>query len=415
MNGIEWTFEMRFAIALLLGFLVGLERESTKLEQQKLVFGGVRTHPIISMYGFGCAWLHKIGASLVLPVGLLSIIVLTAIAYLAKTRNERYGSTSEMSALLTFIVGASALLLDVWVAMALGIVNTMLLSEKSRLEKFVEDLDRVDFLATIKFLLVTVIILPVLPNQEYTQFRLNPSSIWKIVILVSTIGFFGYVLAKRFGSKVGLWLSGVLGGIVSSTALTVAAGRMAEKTPTLSRSAMQAAILASSVMYLRILALIAFINPSIIPFIWWRLLLLSAVGIALAVSVGRHEAHAEPEEMPLLENPFEISPAIWFAGLFVALTVVTSIVQSFAGSTGLLTLASIVGVTDIDPFILSLVRNPDTLIGIAERAILLAMMSNTVVKGAYFSFLVPATRRESILRFGIWAALHLPLVFVEPF
>jgi hypothetical protein len=209
---IEWTIQLRFIVALSLGFLVGLERESIKVDR-KLIFGGVRTHPIISMFGFGCAWLYQIGVTFMLPAGLLAIATLTGIAYVAKIRSDRFGTTSEISALLTFIIGALAMLVDVWIAMAMGIVNTMLLSEKAMLESYVERLSKVEFLATVKFLLVTLIILPVLPNQEFTPFHINPTKVWQIVIIVSTLGFVGYMLEKKFGAKVGLWLSGILGGI----------------------------------------------------------------------------------------------------------------------------------------------------------------------------------------------------------
>lgn len=408
MNAIEWTFQLRFVVALALGFLVGLERESTKIEQQKLVFGGVRTHPIISMYGFGCAWLFQIGVTFMLPIGLLSMTVLTAIAYIAKIRAERYGSTSEVSALLTFIVGALALLVDIWIAMALGIVNTMLLSEKARLETFVERLDKTDFLAVLKFLLVTLIVLPVLPDQEFTQFHLNPASIWKLVILVSTIGFVGYALSKRFGSKVGLWLSGLLGGIVSSTAVTIAAGRLAQRHPGQTVYARQASILAGSVMYLRILAIVAVVSPAFVSLVWWKFVLLALVGAVLSFRLPGRASENDTKEVPGLQNPFEISPAIVFAVLFVLLSIATELVKAYAGSAGVLTLAAVVGVSDIDPFILSLLQGPG--MNLIVPAILVAMMSNTLVKGIYFATLVPERRKETLVRYGIWALLHLPLI-----
>jgi uncharacterized membrane protein (DUF4010 family) len=260
-NAIEWTFQLRLAVALALGFLTGLERESVKAEHQKLVFGGVRTHPIISLFGFGCAWLFQMGATVMLPVGLLSVGILAAVAYSAKIRAERFGSTTEFSALLTFVVGALALLADIWVSMALGIINAILLSEKAKLETFVENLNKAEFLATLKFLLVTLIILPVLPDQPYTRFGINPSTVWKMVIIVSTVGFVGYVLTRRLGARVGLWLSGLLGGIVSSTAVTIATGRMAQRDPGRALAALQASILASSVMYIRILVIVAIVSP----------------------------------------------------------------------------------------------------------------------------------------------------------
>lgn len=412
MNTIEWTYPLRFAVALALGFLIGLERESTKIEQQKLVFGGVRTHPIISMYGFGCAWLHQIGVPFMIPAGLFSVSVLTAIAYVAKIKGERFGSTSEMSALLTFLMGALALLVDVWVAMALGVVNAILLSEKARLEAFVENLNKAEFLATLKFLVVTVIILPVLPDQDYSRFKLNPAHIWQIVVLVSTIGFVGYYLSKKFGNKVGLWLSGLLGGIVSSTAVTVAAGRLAQSQPVRASGALQGAILAASVMYIRMLILIAVINPALVPLIWWKLAILSAIGVGLAIRLEHVETTTDTREVPGLQNPFEISPAIMFAALYVVLLVVTEVVKTTVGIEGILALSVVVGVGDITPFVLSVIHSSDPVQSTMIVAILIAMMSNMVARGAYFWFLAKSVRKQTAWRYSLWALLHLPLILL---
>ncbi len=410
-SALEWTVELRFALALALGFLVGLERESTK-EHQKLVFGGVRTHPIISLLGFGAAWLYQYGATFVLPVGLLALAGLTVVAYVAKIREEKFGTTSEISALLTYLTGALALLADIWVAMALGIVNAILLSEKARLETYVEHLNKAEFLATLKFLLVTVIILPVLPDREYTPFHLNPAAIWKLVIIVSTVGFVGYVSIRRLGTRLGLWVSGVLGGIVSSTAVTVAMGRMAQRDSTRTPGALQAAILAGAVMYLRILVLLAIVAPSFVGEIWWKLVLLSLIGVGLALSVRVREGADADRNVPGLENPFELTPSLLFAGLFVALTAITVVVRNAAGEAGVLTLAVFTGVVDIDPFILSLVKERELAVRVIVSGILLAMLSNTVAKGLYFSGLVPASRRATLLRYSGWAIAHLPFVFL---
>jgi uncharacterized membrane protein (DUF4010 family) len=409
--GFEWTVELRFALALALGFLVGLERESTK-EHQKLVFGGVRTHPIISLLGFGAAWLYQYGATFVLPAGLLALGGLTVVAYVAKIREERFGTTSEISALLTYVTGALALLADIWIAMAAGIVNAMLLSEKARLETYVEHLNRAEFLATLKFLLVTVIILPVLPNQEYTAFHLNPAAIWKLVIIVSAVGFIGYVLIRRLGARVGLWLSGLLGGIVSSTALTWSMGRLAQRDGSRSAGALQAAIFAGAVMYLRILVILAIVAPAMASLLWWKLVILSLVGLGLALSVRAHEGADADRNVAGLENPFELTPALIFAGLYVALTVLTSLARSYAGETGVLTLAAFTGFVDIDPFILSLVGDRELAMGIIVGGIILAMLSNTLAKGIYFSVLVPSSRRAALLRYAGWAVVHLPFVFL---
>ncbi len=412
MGSFEWTVELRFIVALALGFLIGLERESTKPDHQGRIFAGVRTFPIISLFGFGCAWLYTLGINFVLAAGIVALGILVAVAYTAKTQVGRFGATTEVTALLTFAMGALALLTDVWIAMALGVVNAMLLSEKAELEAYVERLDRVELLAVIKFLLVTAIILPVLPNKEYTQFGLNPTRIWQIVILVSSIGFVGYFLAKRFGSRLGLWLSGVLGGIVSSTAVSIASGRIARQHPEKAGSALQASMLASAVMYVRILVLVWVLNASLVPALWWRLLLLSALGLLLTIGIRTSVDRADGGDKPALQNPFELRPAIIFGGLFVLLSIATGLAKNAIGNSGILLLAAVVGVVDVDPFILSLIQGTGSGLPVVVSAIVLATMSNTIAKGLYFSVLAPAARRSLVWRYTLWTVLHLPIVFL---
>lgn len=415
MNTIEWTPQLRFIVALALGFLVGLERESSKSKSKKVILGGIRTYPIISMLGFGCAWLFQLGVTFILPVGLISITSLSVISYYTKVQSEKFGATSEITALLTFIVGALALLVDIWAAMALGIINTVLLSEKANLEDFVDNTDRAEFLAVIKFLLVTLIILPILPDQNFTKYELNPSNVWKVVIIVSTIGFVGYFLAKRFGNKFGLWLSGLLGGIVSSTAVTVAYGRMAQKKVSLGGSALRGVIVASSMMFARILVLISIINPALVNSSWWKYIILVAIGFGLSLYHNQavHASEKSEKELQNLQNPFEIKPAVIFAILFLLLSVISKLVVEYFGKQGLLTLATVVGLTDITPFILSIIQPINLDLNLVTSAIFLAMMSNTIMKGVYFGYLVPSLRKETALRFGVLAAAHIPFIILS--
>ncbi len=411
MTSIEWTFELRFIVALALGFLIGLERESASAERKGKFFAGVRTYTLISLFGFGCAWLYHLTATFAIAVGLIVIGALVLVEYTAKQKEGRYGGTSEIAALLTYIIGALALLADVWISMALGIISTLLLSEKAEIEKYVEKLNKSEFLAVIKFLLITLIILPALPDKNFTQFNLNPTDIWKIVILVSSIGFVGYFLMKRFGDKVGLWVSGILGGMVSSTAVSIAVGRIAKNDPDQSDNALQASILASSIMYLRILIIIWLINQSIIPTLWWKLVLLFLIGIILSFMVKSKTPHSNQSSVSNLQNPFEIKPAFIFAILFVFLSVITIWVKNFLGNIGLLVLSAIVGITDIDPFILSLVSKFQPIQSIIVSAIIIAMMSNTIIKAIYFAFQAKQEQKKTYILYGIWTLLHIPFLF----
>jgi len=338
---------------------------------------------------------------------------MTLVGYLTKVKQGYVGWTSEVTALLTFIMGALCLLGDLWVPMALGIIGTFLLSEKAQLEDFVEHLDKTEFLAVVKFLLVALIVLPALPDREYFEFQLNPRKIWEIVVLVSAVGFVGYYLSKKFGSRVGLWLSGLLGGIVSSTAVAIAVGRVAKQSKEKGIIALQASLLASSVMYLRIIVLIWILRPEYIHFIWLKALILSAIGFLMAFTTTDKLSKKENGSINNLHNPFEIKPALIFAVLFVFLSGLTILVQKYYGSAGLLVLSGIIGLTDIDPFILSLINQTINIETLMTMAILISMMSNTLIKGIYFSVTAKGLYRPTLIRYGLWAILHIPLILIK--
>jgi uncharacterized membrane protein (DUF4010 family) len=410
MNEVEWTLQLRFLMALALGFLIGLERERSASAKPGRSTAGLRTFTLVSLSGFGCAWLQDAGVAFAVPVGLLAFAALGVSAYFAKLQEGRLGWTTEAMVLLAFLIGTLSLTAEPWLPLSLGIIGTLLLSEKARFEHFVQALDSSEFLAVLKFLIVTALILPLLPDRSFTQFALNPSKLWMIVVLVSSVGFAGYFLIRRFGQTSGWWLSGVAGGIVSSTALSVAAGRIVQQNPAQAQHALQAVVLASSVMYLRLLALIALISPEFALALWWRLGLLCAAGLVIAWLVRPRNGEAGGS-VTSLQNPFEVFPALVFAGLFVVFTIVTALVRTNFGDSGLLVLSALIGLSDITPVVLSLVSG-----GVATptliAAVLVAMMTNTMAKGVYFSALAVGVRRATLIRFGIWAALHVPLIFI---
>jgi uncharacterized membrane protein (DUF4010 family) len=408
---LDSTLALRLVVALAIGFLVGLEREGSRHENRPFFFGGVRTYPILSLFGFACAWLFERGATGVLPAGLLAVAAVTGVAYFEKIRSGRFGATSEMSALLTFAAGALALLADVRLAMAIGVLNTMLLSEKSTLEHYVQRLDRAEFLATVKFLLVTAVIYPALPDVNYTAYGINPRKIWQIVMLVSAIGFGGYLLMRKLGPRVGLALSGLMGGIVSSTAVSVAAGRLARENPAQARAALQASLLASSVMYVRLVVLLAVFGGSLMGQLGGVLLSLALAGLLLALTVSP-PADARGGPAPVLQNPVEIRVAVLFALLFVGLKVATGVARERLGDVGLMALSVLAGLADVDPFVLSLMQGPA--VPFAVGAVLMAVMVNTFAKGVYFAVTSRGDPKAALTRYGIWAALHA-LWLLAPF
>ncbi len=291
-------------------------------------------------------------------------------------------------------------------------INTILLSEKSVLESYVERLDRTEFLATLKFLLVTVVIYPALPNVNYTVYALNPAKIWQIVVLVSAIGFIGFILSRKVGPKLGVPLSGLLGGIASSTAVSVATGRLAREAPAQAGAALQATLLASSVMYIRLIVLIAVFGGGFSMGLDWRMGCLCLTGLILALTV-RNDRDAAPggRGLPSLKNPVEIRVALFFAMLFVGLKIGTALAKDAFGQAGVLSLGALSGLADVDPFVLSVVQG--ALSGpLLVQAVLMALMVNTLAKGIYFASLSKGSRIACLWRYGLLAGSHVPLMWV---
>jgi uncharacterized membrane protein (DUF4010 family) len=165
-------------------------------------------------------------------------------------------------------------------------------------------------------------------------------------------------------------------------------------------------------MYIRILVLILVLNPAYLPAMWWRLTMLAFIGVALSFGAKSGEEGIDESALPNLHNPFEIRPAVVFGLLFVILTIATELIQQGMGSTGVLALSAVVGVTDIDPFILTLINPSGGQGQIVARAIIVAMLSNVVAKGIYFAVLAPGVRRETAWKYAVLAVCHVPLLFI---
>jgi uncharacterized membrane protein (DUF4010 family) len=230
-------------------------------------------------------------------------------------------------------------------------------------------------------------------------------------MLVSAIGFGGYLLMRKLGPRVGLALSGLMGGIVSSTAVSVAAGRLARENPAQARAALQASLLASSVMYVRLVVLLAVFGGSLMGQLGGVLLSLALAGLLLALTVSP-PADARGGPAPVLQNPVEIRVAVLFALLFVGLKVATGVARERLGDVGLMALSVLAGLADVDPFVLSLMQGPA--VPFAVGAVLMAVMVNTFAKGVYFAVTSRGDPKAALTRYGIWAALHA-LWLLAPF
>ncbi len=377
---------LKIVLVLFLSFLIGLEREEHKVAMGSYSFGGVRTFPLIGLIGYSLALLSG-AQQLPLTVGFLVIAGFLLLSYWHKLSTvEAAGITSEMSALTTFLVGALVYNGHLWIATALSVASLLLLDLKAALERLAVRIAPQEILTFAKFLLLTGVILPVLPNQEFSRFHINPFKTWLVVVAVSTISYGSYVLQKLTKKGGGVQLAALLGGAYSSTVITLVLARRAarEGHPHLFAGSI---LMASGVMYLRLIALLALFNRPLMSLLALPFLALAV----LAAGIGwlwtrRADTGAQPiarEFEP--NNPLELLAAFLFAALFLAMLIATQLAVTYLGTLGVNSLAAVMGVTDVDPFILGMTQAAGTLtpLKVAAAAVLIAAASNNLIKGIY--------------------------------
>jgi uncharacterized membrane protein (DUF4010 family) len=418
MHVFDWLPREGFKILLVLflSFLIGLEREERGGSNVRYGFGGVRTYPLIGLMGYAIALLSS-GELLPVALGFVAITGFLLLSYWHKLVSSGVaGVTSEMSALTTYLVGALVSHDQLWIATTLSVASMILLELKAVLEGLARRVAPDDILAFTKFLLLTAVILPILPNEQFTPYQINPFKTWLVVVAVSGISYGSYVLQKLTRAQGGVLLTATLGGAYSSTVTTVVLARRAarEEYPYLFSGAM---LIASGVMYLRLAVLLGLFNRDLMtrlapPFIALAGLAIGA-GWLWSRKEGSSSGNVKREYEP--ENPLELRAAFLFALLFVAMLVATHLAVSYLGVSGVYTLAAIMGVTDVDPFVLGVSQAAPavTPLGVASSGIIIAAASNNLGKGVYAYTLSPRqTGSKSLcLLLGLAVAGLAPLLW----
>ena len=410
---------LKIVLVLFLSFLIGLEREEHKAEMKSYAFGGVRTFPLIGLIGYSIALLS--GAQLLpLTVGFLVIAGFLLLSFWHKlATNEAAGITTEMSGLTTFLVGALICYGHLWIATTLSVASLLLLDLKAALEKLAVRIAPQEILTFAKFLLLTGVVLPVLPNQEFGRFHINPFKSWLVVVAVSTVSYGSYALQKVTKRRGGIVLAAFLGGAYSSTVATVVMARRAARQPHPHLFA-GSILIASGVMYLRLAALLALFNRPLMSLLALPFLALAGVAVAIGwLWTRRPDSETTPVQREFEpKNPLELVAAFLFAGLFLVMVIATQLAVTYLGKAGVNTLAAIMGVTDVDPFILGIAQAAPGLtpLQFAGGAVLIAAASNNLVKGVYAYSL--ADRRTGVQSLALLAALAacglLPLLWLGP-
>ncbi len=380
------TPAIHIGLVLLLSFLIGFEREEHRQIEGKWVFGGVRTFPLIGLVSYSLALVSGPGM-LGWMLGFAVVGGFMLLSYQRKlTGIPDAGLTTEMSGLVTYLVAGLVYQNQYWMATTLAVVGVLLLDLKKALEGLTRRVAPGEIATVAQFLVLTVVILPIVPNHDFTRFGLNPFRTWLVVVAVSGVSFGSYVVQRLLKGRGGVMVSALLGGAYSSTVTTVVLARDAHREPRPNLFA-GSILAASGVMYVRFLVLIAFFNAALAEKLLPGFAIGAVVGIlgGWYVSVrGDGQAVSGAPRQPTA-NPLEITAAILFAFVFVALLVVTTLVRESLGKPGLYTLAGIVGVTDVDPFILGVTQAKATVLSlhVAAVAVVIAASSNNVIKAVY--------------------------------
>lgn len=385
------------AVALGMGLIVGLEREqasTTEEPDSPKGLGGARTFPLFALTG-GVASLvaRELGAWFV-ALPLVGLMTLAAIAYRDDVAHGRdRGLTSETAFVLTYLLGALALIEGIFETRAqrlitvssIGVVATTLLSMKSPLHGFVRQVSRSDLFATLEFLIVAVIALPLIPNTPLGPYgALNPFHIGTMVVLIAGMSFVGYVAIRVLGAGRGLGLTGLIGGLVSSTAVTLSMAARAKEDPSVRQACTLAVLLASSIMPARILIAVAIVYPPLVSSLAFPLggMIAGAAVAAAFLYLETRKAPPTTARAIAVRNPFELATAIKFGVFFAAVMVISKAANDYFGEQGTYLAGLLAGTTDVDAISLSMAElaRQGLPLEVSATAILLAASSNTLVK-----------------------------------
>lgn len=391
---------INFALVTLFSLLIGLsQRQIHNLTHgPDRTFGTDRTFTFIGILGFILFLLDRDRALLFIGGGLLLTIIL-AISYYHHIREfQDYGATTIFVAVITYCLGPLILTQPLWLVLLIEVTVLIFTELKETFTSFSRKFDRYEFITLAKFLIIAGVVLPVLPDDPIVKgLSLTPYRIWLAVVVISSISYFSYLLKKFVFPNGSIVLSGILGGLYSSTATTIILARKSRQEVQHINQYMAAILFATSMMYLRILILILIFSAPLFERVWLVFSLLFVFSALTGVGVlffRNRQVSSHDEALQSDTNPLEFKVALIFTALYIAFTFITWEVLSRFGTPGLNILSLIVGLTDIDPFLINLFQGK---YGVSADVIVLAtlqaIISNNALKMIYGSVFTIKTGR----------------------
>jgi uncharacterized membrane protein (DUF4010 family) len=377
----------RLAVALAIGLLIGLERGwQFREEAEGERTAGLRTHALTGLLGGVCAALSAVSHPVLLAVALASFTAAFALfAWLAAISEHNFSVTGVVAAILTYVLGAYAVLGNPLVAVASAVAMAVLLALKDPLHGWVRRLSWLELRAVLVLLAMSFLLLPVLPNRPIDPWNaINPAEIWLLAVLIAGVSFVGYVAVKTLGDQAGVALAAVAGGLTSSTATTLSFARLAHDQPQASLVLAGGILLAGMVMIIRVLVIAVALAPTLInellaPAAAGALVLL---GASACLTLAKNQTAAGGMANLQLKNPFDVASALKLAALIAVIMLLAKVLSSMSSAQGVYLLAAISGIADVDAITLSMARLAGTRVSPpdAATAIVIAVSVNTLAK-----------------------------------
>lgn len=418
----------RLAVALAIGLLIGLERGwQARKEGEGERTAGVRTFALSSVLGGLWATLsQQHGGAGVVALAAAFVAFSGAIVlfrYRETGHDGTFGATTVVAAMLAFTLGAAAVLGSMQVAGAAGVAVAGLLVLKKALHDWLSRISWIELRSTLLLLAMTFILLPILPHREVDPWGLiNPFELWLMTIMIAAISFVGYVAIKVAGEQAGTILTGLAGGLVSSTAVTLTLARLAREQPAMRAAALSGALIASMTMMLRVLVVVGLVQAPLLARIGPAVAVAAVVLMVAALPFLLRRAHGGPKDGGpkdggskdgelALTNPFDIRTVLQFALLLAILTILARGTAALGSAPGVLALAAVSGIADVDAIVLSVSRLSTGALGgeVAARAILVAVAVNSVAK-AVLGWVAGGRRFGGVMMLAALAAIAAGLV-----
>jgi len=411
MPEIDTTVVQHFLIALAIGALVGVEREKQKNTKSRTTFGGIRTFILFAQAGAVAAWLSQNLNTPWIFIGALAAVAAAVITgYILESRANpgQLGLTTELAAITVYLLGGAVMYGFAAFAVPLAILTTAVLAFKQPLHGLVQNLGMEDIYAGLQLLIATFIVLPLLPNRTIDPWQaLNPYELWLLVVLISGLSLVGYIAVRWLGSARGTAITGIAGGLVSSTAVSLSFARQSKSTAAPGASAGDSnlaagVLLAWMVMFIRIIIIASVINQELVArmlFPFASIALTCAVLAGLYYRRGIAEQRPEAQAQVALQNPFSLGAAVRFGLLFAVVLLIVRLTQVYLPAKGLYVVSALAGLTDVDAITLSMAKYADQShdLDLAVGAITIAAISNTFTKCAFAVFLGSSGMRRHLL------------------